>query len=756
MNITDAAKELGITSKKLRDTAASCGIELAPKARTILDKDVKKIVAALKEAPASKKEEKPKKTPAKKAATKATAKAKEVKPAATKTVKPKATKAVPKKAPKTDDAPLIIETEPELPALDWEEDDVAFEVMQVEKELEKEIEESIRKKVSSTQKKQQLDKKLALAKEEAPQVAPRTGVVELGETVSVKEFAEKISVPVSKIIAVLLKNGVLATINHQIDFDTAAIVASEFQVEVKKTTRAFETDEIIKGNLKELLKEDGSGDFVTRPPIVSIMGHVDHGKTKLLDYIRKTDVVAGEAGGITQHIGAYQIDHNGKKITFLDTPGHEAFTTLRARGAQITDIVILVVAMDEGVKPQTIEAAHHAKDAGVQMIVALTKADKPNPQLDKIRGDLAALDIVSEEWGGTTPFIQVSGVTGLGVEDLLEMILLMAEMSDLKGNPKRPAIATVVETRLTQALGPQATVIINAGVLKVGDVVISGHVHGKIKALHDYAGRAVPEATISMPVVVSGLSELPQSGDLLHVVEHEKLARDITSEIRASQSIVKTSSIEDLVTSLGEGETKTLKVVVKADTKGTLEAITATLLKLSTEQIDVRIIHAGIGNVTETDVLMASASKAMMVAFGVDVPAQVKRIAEQYGVSVKVYAVIYHLFDDVKALLHGLVPKEMQEVIIGIFEVIKVFFHSRKFLILGGKVSSGKIDNRAQFRVQRGEEYLGIGTITSLQKGQETVSSIAEGHECGLRVESAVDILEGDKIEVFKMEEVSK
>lgn len=618
----------------------------------------------------------------------------------------------------------------------------------VAQEMEKELIKSQRKQTAGKEKKKK-DKKSEGQKSES-------GVIAIGDTISVKEFAEKTGINPAKIIGELMKNGVLANINQQIDFDTLDILAHEFGVELDRKRGEVDIEDVMKGNLEKLLEEHDKGKLSPRPPVVTIMGHVDHGKTKLLDYIRKSNVMEGEAGGITQHIGAYQVEKNGRKITFLDTPGHEAFTAMRARGAKVTDIAILVVAGDEGVKPQTIEAMNHAKEAGVPIIVAITKIDKPNVNMDRVKGALTELDLQPEDWGGKTVTVPVSAVTGEGIDQLLEMILLTADIEELKANPDRPAVGTVVEAHLDLSLGPVATVLINTGTLKVMNSVIIGSTYGRIKTMKDHKGKKLKELGPSDTAQISGLSKTPQSGDILQVVGNEKEARTKATSI---ENIAKSKiagsmgiSMETLISHIKSGKLKTLKVVLKADTQGSVEAITEGLSKIKGENVGVRIIHSGVGNVTESDVNMCAASQAVILCFHVETNLQVDRIAEQENVQILKYDIIYKLFDEVKKLLSGLLEPEVTEVNLGELEVKGIFHTKKKEMIIGGKVTSGVMQNKAKVRIQRSGKIVGEGTIASLQRGDKSADSVPSGNECGIRFESKIKIEMGDVLKAYKIE----
>ncbi|MDP4008252.1 MAG: translation initiation factor IF-2 [Candidatus Peregrinibacteria bacterium] len=618
------------------------------------------------------------------------------------------------------------------------------------KEMDKELVKSQRKQMAGKEKK----KKERKGEDESVQERPNT--IEIGDTISVKEFAEKTGISPAKIIGELMKNGVLANINQQIDFDTLEILADGFGVQLDRKRGEVNIEDVMKGNLEKLLDEPDKSKLSSRPPVVTIMGHVDHGKTKLLDYIRETNVVAGEAGGITQHIGAYQVVKNDRKITFLDTPGHEAFTAMRARGAKVTDIAILVVAGDEGIKPQTVEAINHAKEANVPIIVAITKMDKPNVNLEKVKGGLTENGLQPEDWGGKTITVPVSAMTGDGIDQLLEMILLTADIEDMKANPDRPAVGTVIEAHLDLNLGPVATVLINTGTLKVMDSIIIGSAYGRVKTMKDHRGKKLKMLLPSDTAQISGLSKAPQSGDILQVVQGEREARMKATSIeqieRARIAGSMGISMETLISHIKSGKLKTLKVVLKADTQGSIEAIAESLAKITGKDVGIRIIHSGVGNVTESDVNMCAASHAVILCFHVNTTAQVDRIAEQENVQILKYDIIYNLLDEVKKLLSGLLEPEIIEVALGDLEIRGIFYTKKKDMIIGGKVTSGIMQKRAKVRIERNGEHIGDGIVTSLQKTDKVVDEVTSGHECGIKLESKIKVEMGDILKAYKIE----
>ncbi|MFH1444632.1 MAG: translation initiation factor IF-2 [Candidatus Peregrinibacteria bacterium] len=588
------------------------------------------------------------------------------------------------------------------------------------------------------------------------QIKKKDGTVQLPSQITVKELAEKTGIQVPKLIQALMKNGVLATITQSIDYDTAAVVSTELGVAVTKQEESASAEDLFSRNLQELLKDEPEN-MVKRPPVVVVMGHVDHGKTSILDVIRETDVVGGEAGGITQHIGAYQVTHvsagstEKHKITFLDTPGHEAFTAMRARGAQVTDIAVIVVAADEGVKPTTIEAIDHAKEAGVPILVALNKMDKEGANVERVMGEIAAQGLQPEEWGGEVPFVQCSAKTKMGISDLLDSIVLLSEIHSFKANPNRSAVATVIESHLHPSLGPLATVIMNAGTLTQGESFVCGCTLGKVRTMSDAHGRRFESVGPSDAVQVAGFHEVPEVGDILQVVASEKLARDLLSAVEERRHLKQTQRFVDLVSRLSEGKLTHLKIVLKADMQGSLEALKESLAKLTTEKVTVKLIHASVGAVTDSDISMAAASEGIVVAFHTPVPNSTRIIADREGVNVREYDVIYALLDDMEGLLNGLVEPVDTEKVMGHLQVLKIFLTKKSEQIVGGRVTDG-LFKRLPFRIQRGEEQVGTGRVLSLRKGEGDIKEAKEGTECGMRIDATCPIVEGDVLEVFLKE----
>src|SRR5665648_181178 len=589
-------------------------------------------------------------------------------------------------------------------------------------------------------------------KKEVRDTSPKHIVIQ--ESISVQDLAAKMGRKAGEIIKQLMVLGVMATINQELDAETATILAGEMgvTVEVKAEKSMAVIEEIA----------DDPADLVFRPPVVTVMGHVDHGKTSLLDCIRTTHVTASEAGGITQHIGAYQVEINGQKITFLDTPGHEAFTAMRARGAQVTDIAVLVVAADDGVMPQTIEAINHAKAADVPIIVAINKIDKDNATPEKVKQELTEYGLVVEEWGGETIAVPVSAKGNLGIDKLLEMILLVAEVRDYKANPKRPAAGTVIEAELDKGKGPIATVLVSKGTLTIGDVAVAGCAFGRIKAMVDDTGRRVQNAGPSMPVEVHGLSEVPEAGELFYVVADEKLARQITSariaarRVEDSKKTVFKVSLEDLFDRIKEGEIKELNIIIKADVQGSVEALRQSLLRLSTSEVRVNPIHGGVGAINKNDIMLASASNAIIIGFNVRPGSHTKATAELEGVDLRLYRVIYDAIEDVKAAMTGLLDPTFKEVVLGKVEVRMVFKVPKAGTVAGCMVTEGKMVRSAKVRVIRDSIVIHEGVMDSLRRFKDDVKEVAEGYECGLGIEKFNDLKEGDIIEAFMMEEVKR
>ncbi len=590
-------------------------------------------------------------------------------------------------------------------------------------------------------------------KREMPAVVPKKIII--GETVILGELAKSMSKTAAEIIKKLFELGIMATINQELDSDTAILIADEFGITVEvKADKAAEIMEDI---------EDDEKMMQERPPIVTVMGHVDHGKTSLLDAIRKTDVIATEAGGITQHIGAYQVEIKNKKITFLDTPGHEAFTAMRARGAQITDISILVVAADDGVMPQTIEAINHSKAAKVPIIVAINKIDKEAANPDRVKQALVEHGLVPEEWGGDTVMVPVSAKSGVGIENLLEMILLVAEVAELKANPKRQARGTVVEAKLDKNRGPVATLLVQKGTLKIGDNLLAGAVFGKVRAMFDYKGRKAKSAGPSVPIEVLGFAEVPEAGEIFISVKDDKDARLVAykqqlkkreEELRKSSRV----SLDDLFKRIEEGEIKDLNIIIKGDVQGSVEAVEQSLLKLNeeTQEVKVNVIHAGVGGIKESDIMLASASNAIIIGFNVRPDANARKAAETEAVDIRLYRVIYDAIEDVKKAMSGLLEPELKEQIIGHVEVRQVFKVPKIGMVAGCYVSDGKVNKNASVRVVRDSIVIAESNISSLRRFKDDAKEVLSGFECGIGLENYHDLKEGDIMEIFVMEKVER
>ena len=575
------------------------------------------------------------------------------------------------------------------------------------------------------------------------------------ETISVKLFSEKIGKPVSEILKKLLLLGMMSTINSQIDFDTATLVAGEFGIELEQKIEKTAEDILVEE------APDTEEQLQKRPPIVTIMGHVDHGKTSLLDKIRQSKVTEGEAGGITQHIGAYQVELNGEKITFIDTPGHEAFTAMRARGAQVTDIAIIVVAADDGIMPQTVEAINHAKSADVPIIVAVNKIDRPNAKIQKIMQELTEHDLLPEEWGGETIVVPVSAKTGEGIDKLLEMILLVAEVQELKANPDRLAKGTIVEAQLDKGRGPVATVLVETGTLRTGDTIIAGTAYGRVRAMVDDLGQTVNEALPSQPVEVIGFSEVPVAGDILHAAPADKLSKQVAEERKDRQKaemLKKMSkvSLDDLFSQIAEGQIKDLNIVIKADVQGSVEAVRQSLEKLSNEEVRVRAIHCGVGAITETDVMLASAANAIIIGFNVRPDNMAQAAAEREKVDIRLYRIIYKAIEDITAAMKGMLEPEFEELVIGHAEVRQTFKVSAVGTIAGCYVTDGMIRRNAQARLLRDNVVIYEGALSSLKRFKDDAKEVAQGYECGLSLERFDDIKEGDVVECFEMHEIAR
>ena len=614
------------------------------------------------------------------------------------------------------------------------------------------------------QKQQQMNKKGNKARNEEQEklrrlqmeVARKAPVtVKIPDEITVGELASRMKKTAAEVIKLLMKNGVLAAVNQTIDFDTAEFVATELGCKVEKEVTVTIEERIIDDHV------DTAEELQTRAPVVVVMGHVDHGKTSTLDAIRKTSVTAGEAGGITQHIGAYTVDVNGNMVTFLDTPGHAAFTSMRARGAKSTDIAILVVAADDGIMPQTIESINHAKAADVPIIVAINKMDKPTANPDKIKEQLTNYELIPEEWGGDTVIVPISAKTGQGLDDLLEMVILSAEVLELKANPNRRAKGTVIEARLDKNRGPVATLLVQNGTLNQGDIVIAGTSVGRVRVMTNDKGRTVKTAGPSVPVEITGLAEVPAPGDEFNAVTDERMARELVEQRKqaikdAAANAMSKVTLDNLFARMQEGEMKTLNLIVKADVQGSAEAVKASLEKISNEEVRVKVIHAGVGAINESDVLLASTSGAIIVGFNVRPDAAAQANGMRAGVDMRFYRVIYDAIDEIEAAMKGMLAPKFEEVVIGHAEVRMTYKVSAIGTIAGCMVKDGKVTRDAQVRILRDNIVIHEGEIGSLQRFKDAVKEVTAGYECGMSVAKYNDIKEGDIFECFAMQEVKR
>ena len=578
-------------------------------------------------------------------------------------------------------------------------------------------------------------------------------VVYIQDPIIVKDLAEKLGVGVNELITKLIMLGLMLNQNQSVDFDTASLMADEFGVKVELEVPQSEEEAL------ELDFEDSEDTLVTRPPVVTVMGHVDHGKTSLLDAIRETKVQAGEAGGITQRIGAYSINVKGKKVVFLDTPGHEAFTQMRARGAQITDISVIVVAADDGIMPQTKEAISHSKAAGVPIIVAINKIDRPEANIERIYQELADNDLLPEKWGGSTITVEVSAKKRINIDELLEMITLVAEMEDIKANPNRRAMGTVIEAQLDKGQGPTATVLVQKGTLKKGDYVVSGTACGKIRLMVDDNGKGIMKAAPSTPVKIMGLSEVPEAGEFFYAVESEKKARaiaDMRKEKQREEMITATQkvSLDNLFDRIKEGELKDLNIIIKADNKGSIEAISSSLTKLSNDEVKVSVIHSGVGGISESDVMLASASNAIIIGFNVRPNNGAMDLANAESIEVKTYRVIYDIIDDIKNAVKGMLKPKTKETVLGRATVRATFRLPSGQTIAGIYVDNGKITRNSSIRLLRDDVVIHDGGISSLKRFKDDAKEVATGYEAGLGLDNYNDVKEGDEMEAYIIEEI--
>lgn len=611
-------------------------------------------------------------------------------------------------------------------------------------------------KQSAKRRQEEQQQKMRKLQQEAARKAPVK--VEIPDEITVGELASRMKKTAAEVIKKLMMDGILASVNDNIDFDTAAIVAEELGCKVEKEVVVTIEEKLIDTT------EDKEEDLEDRAPVIVVMGHVDHGKTSLLDYIRKASVAKGEAGGITQAIGAYQVKvgDDGKVVTFLDTPGHEAFTSMRARGAMVTDIAILVVAGNDGIMPQTVEAINHAKAAGIPIVVAVNKMDLPGANAEKVKEELTKYDLLAEDWGGETIVVPISAKTGMGVDELLENVLVVAEMQELRANPNRAAKGAVIEARLDKGRGPVATLLVQNGTLNQGDVIIAGTAVGRVRAMTDYRGRRLKSAGPSVPVEITGMAEVPGAGDDFYAVADERMARTLAEQRKAEQKAAaaapqaKKVSLDDLFSQMQQGELKTLNVIVKADVQGSVEAVKQNLEKLTNEEVQVRVIHGGVGAVNESDVMLASTSNAIIVGFNVRPDQQAKSIAERDKVDMRMYRVIYECLEEIEAAMKGMLAPTFKEVELGRVEVRQVYKISSVGTVAGSYVLEGKVTRSAQLRLVRDGIVIHEGEIATLQRFKDSVKEVAAGYECGITLEKFTDIKVGDIFECFMMEEVAR
>jgi len=588
----------------------------------------------------------------------------------------------------------------------------------------------------------------------------KTRQIELPHSSSVRQLADLFQISAIEVIKQLMRNGIMANINQVIDYETAAAVAAAYGYEARPQPRTAQRSASVISEMRKhrQLAVEATGNLQPRPPIVTVMGHVNHGKTRLLDAIRQTNVMATEAGGITQHIGAYQVTADEQKITFLDTPGHEAFTAMRAHGAQITDITILVVAADDGVMPQTQEAIDHARAAGVPIIVAINKIDKPEANLELVKQQLADAGLLIEEWGGDTVCVPISAKEKIGITELLENLLVVAEVEELKANPSGPATGVVIEAEMDRSRGPLATVLVNNGTLKLGDTIVVGTTWGRVRAMFNDIGKQMKKAGPATPVELLGLGSVPQVGDMLTAVSNEHLAQALIEKHKAEikeKASPKAVSLTNLYDQITTGQVKGLNVILKTDVQGSLEPIRSSLERLGTEEVQVRIIHSGTGNITESDVMLATASKGLVIGFGVSTEEGARRLANTEGVDIRDYNIIYNLIDDVDKALKGLLEPSYVEVIEGQAEVRAIFPAGKGTKVVGVYVTEGKVSRNASVRVRRGEEIVHESTVSSLKRFKDDVREVAADYECGIGIKDFSEFQVGDILEFFRMEKAA-
>jgi len=624
-------------------------------------------------------------------------------------------------------------------------------------ELVREVIKTEDKKVAKEIKTDEIDQEIEEDKE--PQKDIEADYLKIREGISIRDLSEKVNIPANRIIKEMMQLGIMTNVNYSLDEDEIQILKDEMGLEVKIS----EDDEIEERDSELILDEivDNPEDLKNRPPIVTVMGHVDHGKTTLLDMIRETRVAESEAGGITQHIGAYQAEYKDKKITFIDTPGHEAFTAMRARGAQLTDIVILVVAADDGVMPQTIEAINHAQAAGIQIIVAVNKIDKANAQPDRVKQELTEHGLVPEEWGGDTICVSVSALKGENIDELLEMVTLVAEVEELKANPDRIADGVIIESELDRGRGPVATVLVKNGTLKIGDNILAGMISGRVRALLDEHGERVKTAKPSTPVIVLGFNDVPEAGQYMRVMEDEKMARNLADKRQAKRKeerLKKDSkvSLEDLYRNIQEGEIKELNVIIKADVQGSIAALKSSLLNIESDEVSVNIIHTGVGAINETDVNLASASNAIIIGFNVRPGTNARKAAEKEKVEIKTYRVIYKVIDDIRKAMSGLLEPEYKELIVGRVEVRDTFKVPDVGIIAGSYVKEGEVNRNDYVRLIRNGVVVHEGSISSLKRFEDDVRVVKEGYECGIGIDDYNDIKIGDILEIYRYKEIER
>lgn len=631
----------------------------------------------------------------------------------------------------------IITRKIELPKLTPEEIKLKKKQVELERMRKKEEEEQAI-----------IERKLLQKKRQEQIFTKKTGTVVLPAELSVKEFSEKIGIPANIVVTTLVKNGIIANLNQYIDFDTASIIAEELEVNVKKEEVKVSSEDLLNKDLTLLLKDDEEN-LVERPPVVAVIGHVDHGKTSILDAIRKTRIVDKESGGITQHIGAYSITKDNRSVTFLDTPGHEAFTSMRSRGAKTADIVILVVAADDGVKDQTKEAINHAKAAGVSIIVAANKIDKEGANLDKLKSELSEAEVQVEEWGGTVPLVPVSALKNEGIDDLLEMIFLQADLLELKANPNRLAVGTVIESHQDIGLGPVATILVNTGTMKTKDLFLLGSTFGKVKTMIDDQGKKLKKVMPSGVARISGMEKIPEPGDVFQAIANKKELKNKKQELESLRNKKQKNAlgVADIIHHIQSGEMKNLNLIIKTDTIGSLEAITQSLNEISNKEVSVSIIHSAVGSITESDVMMSSASKGFIISFHSVIPTSVMLLSEKEGVEIKEYSIIYDLIEEVKNIVEGMLEPEIIEEETGVLQVKEIFYTKGKKQIIGGKMISGYLEHPVLVNCYRKDEIIDTGRLIGIKHFNEKVKKIESPKECGLSIEGFTkEILEGDLI----------